>query len=496
MGDLTKKVSPWQRSLWDLHKLEQPDARRCERQGEERYEAFKDFTPESFGDLYSGGKLEDLETDSRAPGSEWATKLHEQLQNVPEWGALRDRCAGDDWWSGIGATSLIESVLRGVQGPPNKIEDPRPDAEVEAYLKRLAERQREAGETEAAEELEKEAEGRAVCCKDKVEEAQWEADLMDSTDIRNAIRNAAEEANDEIDRNEAALDAFSVGAGDGVHSGRTMGGLAPRKLAALVRENERLGKIAQYAGRLRRIASERQRGKPRRGTDEITGIVQGDDLSRLLVAEALDAIDPVRECLFAQKLHEQALLQYELNRTPPKESGPIVMCLDSSGSMASEDRSEWAAGVALAFLSIAQEQGRAFELIHFGRTVLRKDSFPAKTRVKTDEVIGAVEWFAGDGGTDFEAPLEEAVSTITGNSVYEDADIIMVTDGHSRVSDRFIDVFTTAKTTLGFKLYSVLVGSAVGSGENRPLDRLSDVTIGLADAVRDEAAMHSIFSEV
>ena len=498
MGDLTKKVSPWQRSLWDLHKLEQPGARDVERQGEERYEAFGDFTPETFGDLYSGGRLEELQPEDRAPGSEWATKLHEQMQNVPEWGTLRDRCAGDDWWAGIGATSLMDSTLRQIAPPQNKVSDPRPDAEVEEYLRRLAERRREAGDQEGADELNAEADERGFCANGKADDAAHEAELMDDTEIRNAIREAAEAANEDIAQHEAAMDAFGMGAGNGIHSGRLVGGMTPRKLAAVVRDNERLQRIAQYAGRLRRIATEKQHSTPRKGTDEITGIVQGDDLARILVAEALDAMDPVRECLFAQKLHEQALLQYELNRTPPKEAGPIVMCLDSSGSMASDDRDAWAAAVALAFLGIAQEQGRAFELIHFGGKVLRVDSFEAKKRARVEDIIEAVSFFAGDGGTSFISPLNEAVdqiegATAGGKNALEDADVIMVTDGHCSVSEKWLLGFLKTKRRLGFKVYSILVGSSCRPSSNA---QFSDETISLDDAVRDEESMHHLFSEV
>ena len=493
MGDLTKRVSPWQRSLWDLHKLEQPEARTVERQGEERYEAFNDFTPETFADLYSGGTVEELPADERAPGSDWAVKLHEQMQKVPEWGTLRDRCAGDDWWSGIGSTSLIDSLLRQVAPPQNKVSDPRPDAEVEQYLRRLAEKRQEEGDAEGARDLAQEADERGICAGDKASEAAREAELMDDTEIRNAIREAAEAANDEIDRHEAALDAFGMGYGHGAHSGRGAGGMTPRALSSVVRQNDRLSRIVQYAGRLRRIATEQQRSKPRKGTDEITGIVQGDDLGRLLVAEALDAMDPVRECLFAQKLHEQALLQYELNRTPPKEAGPIVMCLDSSGSMATEDRDAWAAAVALAFLGVAQEQGRAFALVHFGSDVLRVDEFPAKRKVRVDKLLDAVSWFAADGGTDFEKPLSEAVRQIDSNGQLEDADVIMVTDGACRISDEWLDGYRNDRRRLGFKTYSVLVGTSCRASTN---ERFSDETVELAEAVREEEKMHHLFGKV
>jgi uncharacterized protein with von Willebrand factor type A (vWA) domain len=226
----------------------------------------------------------------------------------------------------------------------------------------------------------------------------------------------------------------------------------------------------------------------------VTGIVQGDDLSRLLPSEALYAIDPELEVIFARRMQERALMNYELNKTPPKEQGPIVMLLDSSGSMATPgtDADVWGAAVALAYLEIAQRQGRAFCLMHFGREVIEQFEFPAKAEADINKVIEAATFFEGCGGTDFANPLDTAAAYIAQSTVFENADIVLVTDGGARVNDTWLSAWNKKRADQGFNLYSILVGN-----DTDPVTtaKVSDKVVELA-SVTDDEEMHSLFGEV
>ena len=198
------------------------------------------------------------------------------------------------------------------------------------------------------------------------------------------------------------------------------------------------------------------------------------------------------EVLFAKKLAEKSLMQFELNRTPPKEQGPIVMLLDSSGSMSSGDADVWAAAVCLAFLEIAHKQRRAFAIVHFGDSVLRVDEFKAGN-AEVERIIEAVSFFAADGGTNFVKPLDKAVEIINKNSTFTDADIVMITDGQSGVGEKWLSGWWKSKLELGFDCYSILVGNHISMRIN---ELFSDEVVHLNEVLKSDEDMHKFFGRV
>ena len=65
------------------------------------------------------------------------------------------------------------------------------------------------------------------------------------------------------------------------------------------------------------------------------------------------------------------------------------------------------------------------------------------------------EYFPG-GGTNFEEPLNEAVSLLE-SSKFKGGDIVFITDGESNVGDAWLKSFEKTKDKLKFKVYSVLI---------------------------------------
>lgn len=63
------------------------------------------------------------------------------------------------------------------------------------------------------------------------------------------------------------------------------------------------------------------------------------------------------------------------------------------------------------------------------------------SRYTSDDVLRAAEQFFG-GGTDFEAPLTEAMTLM--EKGYENADITIITDGECRISKEFAEQFSNA----------------------------------------------------
>lgn len=100
-----------------------------------------------------------------------------------------------------------------------------------------------------------------------------------------------------------------------------------------LRNSSKLKKIAEMAGRYRRLAAMVRKERIKKGMDEIYSVTMGGDLSRILPSEMLRFLDPMTEDKAMLDLIEGRMLQYEIRGKQKKGKGPIVICIDSSGSM-------------------------------------------------------------------------------------------------------------------------------------------------------------------
>ena len=170
---------------------------------------------------------------------------------------------------------------------------------------------------------------------------------------------------------------------------------------------------------------------------------------------------PTLRRLFKKNLLEKSLFQYEYYPQTKESRGPIVCCIDSSGSMYGV-KEIWAKAVALGLLEIAKLQKRSFCAIHFSsgwnESALHTNSFSKKNPYSIAEVIDLAEYFEG-GGTQFEPPLDKARQIINNSTEYKKADIVFITDGESVVRDIWLEDFNAWKDEIGLSVYSVLIDS-------------------------------------
>ncbi|HUX15273.1 MAG TPA: hypothetical protein VMW52_02310, partial [Phycisphaerae bacterium] len=162
-------------------------------------------------------------------------------------------------------------------------------------------------------------------------------------------------------------------------------------------------------------------------------------------------------------------------------------------SMSSGDADVWAAAVCLAYMDVAKTQKRDFAIVHFGTNVLRVDRFVGRESMTPEAICSAVNFFACDGGTNFEDSLSAAVQIIREEGAFKKADIIMVTDGQAPITDSWMEKWEADRDELDFSCYSILVGSYCDKQTN---EKFSDDVAVLADAIRDEKAMHAMFGKV
>ena len=264
------------------------------------------------------------------------------------------------------------------------------------------------------------------------------------------------------------------------------------KIANLIQNNSKLKKIAQIAGRFQRLAIYKQETKVKHGLDEIVDITIGNDLSKILPSELLLLSNFRTKLIFYKKFFEGQLLQYRFEGIEKRAKGPVICCVDNSGSMTeyfgSITREIWSKAFMLGLLTIAKKQGRNFAIIYFGsRDEIQQFSFENKNYPDPKKLIEILSFFF-DGGTDFETPLNCAISYIEKQPNFKDADIIFITDGECQVSFEFLENFKKKKKDLNFKVYSILIGYAKNT-----LEDFSDEVFILEDLFNENEIIDRIY---
>ena len=221
-------------------------------------------------------------------------------------------------------------------------------------------------------------------------------------------------------------------------------------------------KIMQSLGRIRLMAGEIKSRKPKQSPQPM-GLTQGSDLTSLVPQEYAMLGDPDLEDLFIQRFTEGNLMQYDRRIKQREGRGPIVVCIDKSGSMNGQNETN-ADAFFMQMVRTAQDQKRRVCLIPFA-THAADPMFIENTQ---DLIrIATQANYAGIGrGTDFEQPLRKARLAINNEIKYKNADIIFLTDGISSLPANFIQAFLIGKNELGFRVMGVLFGSGMQWGKD------------------------------
>ncbi len=306
----------------------------------------------------------------------------------------------------------------------------------------------------------------------------------DEDERRRVLRSMIKKAEGQVEEQIEAFETLNGPLGEG-----SLGDLTDVVKAgdALARSGY-LRKLIEKAGRLVRIAQTKHRARVRHGPDEIVDMELGADLERVLPSELAYLSHPILGLETLRRYAERELLQYRIDGTEPLGRGPIVVCVDTSGSMRAEGKEFWAKGIALGLMSIAVEEGRKFVLINFsGPHEQRK--FEVEGRPPLDQLAKALE-YSFDGGTDFMAPLEQSLKIIEG-SKFKNADMIMITDGEAYVSEEWVSSFKKRKAAKCARLFSVLIGF-----NSTALTPISDGVERIDDLADDEAVTDLVFGGI
>ncbi|CAJ1382272.1 unnamed protein product [Effrenium voratum] len=308
-----------------------------------------------------------------------------------------------------------------------------------------------------------------------------------------------------VDALNEAEEAFGLGcarslaehfAGDGGRWRRSQGWRAARKLRKLLAKLPDLRKLVLRIGR-RAAVKGRRRWLPREEEDmstawgvarsrqaqtETSGLARSGSLELMLPAEAHLLVHgrrrPALRALHHARRLEQSLVSYDRNSwqqlptrelnseevRPAGENGPLILCLDTSGSMARKGGAPETVAKALVFecLRQAQQQKRRCCLFAFSTGEELKQM---ELDLTGDGLEGLLDFlsFAFHGGTSLNEVLTASVERLH-RAQWQNADLLVVTDGEvPKPEASVLAELQEAKDLIGARVYGVVVGSQPGA---------------------------------
>ncbi|MFT5587552.1 MAG: hypothetical protein ACI9VR_005162 [Cognaticolwellia sp.] len=239
------------------------------------------------------------------------------------------------------------------------------------------------------------------------------------------------------------------------------------RAGALLRDNPSIRALVDVLGRQAQGGPQRPGPSPiPMGPSEVRGLELGRELSRVLAAELSWLADPDTEYVFWHRYLTGQLMQLEMDqelirardhsRVPVGQGrGPILLLLDTSGSMRGEPEL-LAKALTLAVLRLALTQKRRCLLVAFGAgRQLRTADLCEHTDPALAELLGGR--FAG--GTD---PLQAIQAALDLGA--ENADLFMVSDGQFVVQPALTERLSQAEQSKGMRCFGLLVGQGKRPG--------------------------------
>lgn len=208
---------------------------------------------------------------------------------------------------------------------------------------------------------------------------------------------------------------------------------------------------------------------------EVTGIRFTARPEQMLASEAVMLRHPVLKRLWRARHAEARLLGRETEavlvdwRLDPQhahagaaqaepealERGPILLALDTSGSMRGAPENI-AKAVAIAALRAAHEAGRSLRLIAFGGPGEMLERELGRDAAGLDALLDLMGQ-AFDGGTDVQTPIERAIEAVH-EARWRSADLLIVSDGEFGCVPQTLQRLDDARRRFGLRVQGVLVG--------------------------------------
>ena len=278
-------------------------------------------------------------------------------------------------------------------------------------------------------------------------------------------------AQETIEETDETLEGFKAGRKPGTDYQL---GVSVEEIAEFFAQNKRFRQMAKWAGRMAATGRAKARRRRSRGSSEAFDITTGGiaEIADALPTEMLGLVDSELEVLFDKSVCEESLQIEKRRGNEPEERGPVVVCLDESGSMHYDGhrRDAWAKAAAFAMFQRCAEERRPFCLVRFSDTV-RVHSYVKPQNANWADVQ---KWLGRNmgGGTDIDNAISCAESFIKEQQGFKKADVMLITDGQA---GGWLPRVARMKKN-GVSTYGIKIGGKWRPAETEYLEEHSSVT--------------------
>jgi uncharacterized protein with von Willebrand factor type A (vWA) domain len=246
--------------------------------------------------------------------------------------------------------------------------------------------------------------------------------------------------------------------------------------------------------RLSRVELERKEVRTPLVPTETRGVTLSGDIHRMLPSESALLGNERYRLLWHARWLERRLASYrvegvdvewserevereerteETAERQPLRRGPILLCIDTSGSMVGVPETV-AKAMALAVVRTALAENRSVHMLSFSGP---EDLAETTLEPGIGMVRGLLDFLAlsFDGGTDLAAPVQRLAELVEERR-WENADALIVTDGAFQVAQETRQVLDKARDKKGLRVQGVLVGATDASSLQLLCDEVHQFT--------------------
>jgi len=178
--------------------------------------------------------------------------------------------------------------------------------------------------------------------------------------LQSMLKSSMIEAKDSKDKMEKLISG--MGQGNGKSEIEKVPVKEQFELAEMLQKNPNLKEIADWAGRFKQIAHAKQKHLHHESIER-SGVTIGNEVDCLLPMELSNLAISQAKADFIRRFAEGQTMIHDKKGKDTLGKGPIILCLDQSGSMKKLDTQQ-SKGFALALMAIARKQKKGLCIDH------------------------------------------------------------------------------------------------------------------------------------
>jgi len=426
------------------------------------------FGKELFDYMYNGGEvttlvsLDDVEQYFQAkqdeeepdypkgykPENAFWLNLFSEICNSAAWNELIKYSVGDQFISGNNAMNILNDLSKLIQKQITDGELPDDLGKVQKELEIIRNEFTEArkrGDLKLA--AEKRIKGKDLV--KQTESLSKKAVEQLKPEIERSVDKVKEESKD---LKEAFKQLAGCHAGVGTHLNDIN---EKKKLSKKFKQNKNLRQLIKKLGALRTAWRERKKAVAARSNySDIVGAKFSNEVVKAFPTELALTGTEAGRALFALKYAQKTILtkDYEA-KTKNLCKGPVVLYVDISGSMMGLTET-WSKAISMVVAEDCLQQKREVQ-IHLFDTCIQKSITLQPGGKDNNELLDFILSWVTQGGTSFGAVLDHAMSKAV---IREKADVLMITDGQSQVSEAYLKRIKEFKSTKGIQWTAFVIG--------------------------------------